>query len=53
VGAARAAGVPVIIVDFGYSPVPPAEAGADLLVSSFAEVPEALSRLAAARANPA
>jgi phosphoglycolate phosphatase len=53
VGAARAAGVPVILVDFGYSPVPPAEAGADLLISSFAEMPAALARLAATRANPA
>ena len=35
-----------IIVDFGYSPVPPAEAGADLLVSAFAELPAALVRLA-------
>ncbi|SDE95735.1 phosphoglycolate phosphatase [Rhodospira trueperi] len=53
VGAARAAGVPVILVDYGYSPVPPAEAGADVLVSSFAEVPAALARLAATRAKPA
>jgi len=44
-GAARAAGVASVIVDFGYSPVPPAEAGADLLISAFADLPEALVRL--------
>ncbi|KAA5607341.1 phosphoglycolate phosphatase [Roseospira marina] len=45
VGAARAAGVRTILVDFGYSPVPPAEVGADILVSSYAEMPAALARL--------
>lgn len=48
VGAARAAGVASVIVDFGYSPIPPAEAGADALVSSFAEVPATLVRLGSA-----
>jgi phosphoglycolate phosphatase len=52
VGAAHAAGMPIVLVDFGYSPVPPAEAGADLLISSFAELPAALGRLAA-EAKPA
>ncbi|MQX35142.1 phosphoglycolate phosphatase [Roseospira navarrensis] len=52
VGAARAAGVPVVMVDFGYSPVPPAEAGADVLISSYAELPAAFARLAAV-AKPA
>lgn len=45
VGAARAAGLPIVLVDFGYSPVPPAEAGADVLISSLAELPAALARL--------
>jgi phosphoglycolate phosphatase len=52
VDAARAAGVPVVIVDFGYSPIPPAQAGADALVSAFAQVPAALAALGAA-AKPA
>jgi len=45
VGAARAAGMPVVMVDYGYSPVPPGEAGADILVSSLAEVMGALLSL--------
>ncbi|MBB4285576.1 phosphoglycolate phosphatase [Roseospira goensis] len=52
VGAARAAGVPIILVDFGYSPVPPAEAGADRLISAYAELPAALGALRPL-ANPA
>lgn len=49
VGAAHAAGLPIVMVDFGYSPVPPAEAGADRLISHLAHVPAALATLGAAR----
>ncbi|HWM81117.1 MAG TPA: phosphoglycolate phosphatase [Pseudolabrys sp.] len=35
---ARAARIPVIAVDFGYSDVPPAQLGADHTISSFAEL---------------
>ena len=49
VGAAHAAGLPIVMVDFGYSPVPPAEAGADRLVSRLADVPTALASLRMAR----
>jgi len=49
VGAAHGAGLPAVIVDYGYCPVPPAEAGADRLVSHLSEVPAALMDLAAAR----
>lgn len=52
VAAARDAGLPVIAVTFGYSRVPAAELGADLLLDDFAGVPEAVRRLAAARPNP-
>jgi len=45
VGTARGAGMPVVIVDYGYCPVPPAEAGADRLVSRLADVPAALASL--------
>ena len=45
VGAARAAGVPVIAVAFGYAKVPPERLGADALIESFAELPAALGRL--------
>ena len=37
---ARAAGIAVILVDFGYSPTPVAELGPDRVVSSFARLPE-------------
>jgi phosphoglycolate phosphatase len=46
VGAARAAGMPVIAVANGYGPVPAAELGADLVIAHFAELPRALSALA-------
>lgn len=43
--AARAAGVPVVLVTFGYTRMPVSELGADLLIDSFAELVPALSRL--------
>jgi phosphoglycolate phosphatase len=49
VGAAKAAGVPVIAVSFGYSDVAPAELGADALIDSFAELPPIARRLLAGR----
>ena len=42
---ARAAGVPVILVTFGYSQVPVAALGADALVERLDLVPEALAAL--------
>jgi phosphoglycolate phosphatase len=42
---ARAANVPVIAVDFGYSEVPVASLHADGLISSFAELPAAIAAL--------
>ena len=55
---ARAANVPVIAVDFGYSEVPAAALRADRLISAFAELPAALAaigtnaRIAAAASAP-
>jgi phosphoglycolate phosphatase len=43
---ARAANVPVIAVDFGYSEVAPAALNADRLISSFAELPQAIVAVA-------
>ncbi len=43
---ARTAGVPVILVTFGYSQVPVAALGADALVERLELVPEALAALA-------
>jgi phosphoglycolate phosphatase len=42
VGAARAAGVPVILVPDGYTGVPAVSLGADYVVGSLAEVPACL-----------
>ncbi len=39
IAAARAAGAPSVAVDFGYTDIPPAELGADVLISSLAELP--------------
>ncbi len=44
-GAARAAGVPLILVSFGYTPVPARELGADALIDHFDELPAACARL--------
>jgi phosphoglycolate phosphatase len=46
VAAARNAALPVIAVTYGYSRVPPASLGADLLIDRFDELPGALARLA-------
>ncbi len=48
--AARAIGVPVVLVTFGYTRVPVTELGADLLVDSFDELVPALSRLSGTNA---
>jgi phosphoglycolate phosphatase len=42
---ARAAGVPVIAVSYGYSRVPAVELGADVVISHFSQLREALERL--------
>jgi phosphoglycolate phosphatase len=42
---ARAANVPVVGVDFGYSDVPVATLGPDRVISSFAELPAAIAAL--------
>jgi phosphoglycolate phosphatase len=44
---ARAAKVPVIAVDFGYSEVAPVALKADRLISAFTELPAAIAALAA------
>ena len=45
VATARNAGVPVVLVTFGYSIVPVSELGADRLVEKFSELPAALEEL--------
>jgi phosphoglycolate phosphatase len=44
---ARAAGVPVIAVDFGYSDVPASQLAADRVISHFDELPDAVALLLA------
>src|SRR5207237_10579239 len=50
VATARATGVPVIAFDFGYTETPPAELGADRLISHFDALPAAVTALVSARA---
>jgi phosphoglycolate phosphatase len=45
VATARAASVPVIAVDFGYTDIPPSELGADRLISRFTELVPAVDAL--------
>lgn len=45
VSAARAAGIPVIAMSYGYTPTPVHELGADAILNDFAELPAAIARL--------
>ncbi len=44
-GTARAAGVPVVLVSFGYTEIPIEELQGDALINSFAELPAVVARL--------
>ena len=44
-GAARAAGIPLVLVSFGYTETPAADLGADVLIDHFDELPAACGRL--------
>jgi phosphoglycolate phosphatase len=46
-GAARAAGVPLVLVSFGYTETPASELGADVLIDHFDDLPAACRRLLA------
>lgn len=46
VAAARAAGIPVVLVSFGYTVTPVAELGADAVIDRLADLPAALAGLA-------
>ena len=45
---ARAAGVPIIAVDFGYTECPIAEFGPDRVISHFAELPASIAAISSA-----
>jgi phosphoglycolate phosphatase len=49
VATARAAAVPVIAVDFGYTDIAPAELGADRLISHFDALPGVVTELVSIR----
>jgi phosphoglycolate phosphatase len=49
IDAARAAKVPVVAVDFGYTEIPVTELGADRIISSYTDLPAAVSALAVRR----
>jgi phosphoglycolate phosphatase len=49
VATARAAGIPVIAVDFGYTDTPPAQLGADRLIGHFDALPAAVMGLISVR----
>jgi phosphoglycolate phosphatase len=42
---ARAAGVPCILMSYGYTPVPAASLGADIVLDDFTQLPAAIARL--------
>lgn len=43
--AARHAGVPCVVVTFGYTQIPPADLGGDILIDRFDQLEEAVDRL--------
>ena len=47
VDTARAAGIPVVAVDFGYSEIPIAQLKPDRIISHFDDLPEAVAVLLA------
>lgn len=47
--AARGAGIPAVLVSWGYTARPASELGADAVIDRFDALPEALARLASAR----
>ncbi len=47
VQAAKAAGVPCVVVGFGYTPIPAADLGGDVLIDHFDELERAIDRLIA------
>ena len=51
-GAARAAGTPSVLVSFGYTDVPVAELGGDVVIDRFDQLPDACATLSALFARP-
>ena len=53
IATAKAAGIPVVAVDFGYTDVPVTELGPDRVISHFDELAEAIDGVLAVRTVPA
>ncbi|MGL4397166.1 MAG: HAD-IA family hydrolase [Hyphomicrobium sp.] len=53
IATAKAAGIPVIAVDFGYSTTPVAVFAPDIIISHFNELPRAVARIRGGIASPA
>jgi phosphoglycolate phosphatase len=45
IGAARAAAVPSVVVSFGYTEIPPADLGADVMIDRFDQLADVAARL--------
>jgi phosphoglycolate phosphatase len=52
IATAKAAGMPVIAVDFGYTDVPVTELGPDRVISHFNSLPDSIAELLALRDGP-
>jgi phosphoglycolate phosphatase len=53
IATARAAGMPIIAVDFGYTEIPVAALAPDKIISHFNDLPDAIADVLAARGVPA
>jgi phosphoglycolate phosphatase len=51
VGAARAAGAPIVLVPFGYSEIPAADLGGDCVIETFEDLPPVAERLLGRRSS--
>ena len=52
IATARAAGIPVVAVDFGYTETPVRELGPDRVISALSELPDAVFDLLRAGSRP-
>jgi phosphoglycolate phosphatase len=53
IAAARAAGIPIIAVDFGYTEIPVAQLAPDRIISHFNALPDSIADVLATRRGPA
>jgi phosphoglycolate phosphatase len=53
IATARAAGMPVIAVDFGYTEIPVSRLAPDRIINHFNDLPDSIDDVLAARGAPA